>query len=195
MQTKLVMLAARSIVLTTLIIAGALPAVSQVERLDATSFGTSTQSGRSFSVKVTIQQYSTPEDRQTLMDAFLSGGGTGLERALSRMKSVGRISVPGTLGYDISYAVRIDTPTGRKVRFVTNRRIAFGEARNNTRSKAFNLSAGEFDINTQDKSKSTGVLLPAAQLIINEDGELQMELYRNPWRLTNIIDWNNRGAR
>ena len=137
MQTKLVMLATRSIVLTTLIIAGALPAVSQVERLDARSFGTSTQSGRSFTVQVTIQQYSTAEDRQTLMDAFLSGGGTGLERALSRMKSVGRVSVPGTLGYDIAYAIRIDTPTGRKVRFVTNRKIAFGESRNSTRSKEY----------------------------------------------------------
>jgi hypothetical protein len=54
----------------------------------------------------------------------------------------------------------------------------------------YNQSAGEIDIDTQDKNKSTGTLLPAAQLIINQDGELQMELYKNPWRLTNIIDWN-----
>lgn len=195
MQTKFFMRATRSIVFASLIVAGALPAISQVERLDAASFGTSTQMGKQFNVKVTIQQYSTPEDRQTLIDAFQSGQMTGLDKALSKMKSVGRISLPGTVGYDISYAIKIDTPTGRKVRFITNRRIAFGEAYNNTRSKAYSLSAGEFDINDQDKSKSTGVLLPAAQLIINEDGELQMELYRNPWRLTNIIDWNNKGGK
>ena len=195
MQAKIVMLAIRSIVLTTLILAGAVPVFAQVETLDATAMGTSTTMGRQFNVKVTIRQYSTPEDRQTLMDAFLSGGGTGLERALSRMKSVGRVSLPGTVGYDISYAIRIDTPTGRKVRFVTNRRIAFGESRNSTRSKEYNLSAGEFDLNDQDKSKSTGVLLPAAQLILNQDGELQMELFRNPWRLTGIIDWNNKGGK
>jgi len=195
MQTKLAMFTTRGIVLTALLVAGALPVFSQVERLDATSFGTSTQLGKNFSVKVTIQQYSTPEDRQALIDAFTSGAMTGLDKALSKMKSVGRISLPGTVGYDISYAIKIDTPTGRKVRFITNRRIAFGEAYYNTRSKEYSLSAGEFDINDQDKGKSTGVLLPAAQLIINEDGELQMELYKNPWRLTNIIDWNNKSAK
>jgi len=46
---------------------------------------------------------------------------------------------------------------------------------------------GEIDINDQDKNKSTGVLYPAAQLIINSDGELQIELRKNPWRLSNII--------
>ena len=44
-----------------------------------------------------------------------------------------------------------------------------------TRSKDYSLTAGEFDINVQDKDKSSGVLLPTAQLIINEDGELQMQ--------------------
>src|SRR5271170_654005 len=195
MQTKLVMFATRSIVLTTLIIAGALPVFSQVETLDATAMGTSTQMGKNFSVKVTIQQYSTPEDRQALIDAFTDGKMSGLDRVLAKMKPVGRISLPGTVGYDIAYAIKIDTPTGRKVRFITNRKIAFGEAYNSTRSKEYNLTAGEFDINDQDKSKSTGVLLPAAQLIVNEDGDLQMELYRNPWRLTNIIDWNNKGGK
>ena len=195
MQTKLVMLATGSIVLAALIVAGALPAFSQVETLDAVAMGTSTTSGKQFNVKVTIRQYSTPEDRQTLMDAFMSGKSDGLNQALSKMKSVGRISLPGTVGYDIAYAIRIDTPTGRKVRFITDRRIAFGEVYNSTRSKDYNLTAGEFDINDQDKSKSTGVLLPAAQLIINEDGEIQMELYKNPWRLSNIIDWNNKSAK
>jgi hypothetical protein len=76
--------------------------------------------------------------------------------------------------------LNLDTPTGRKVRFVTDRRIAFGEAYHNTRSQAYNLSAGEIDINGQGKDKSSGVLLPAAQLIINSDGGLQMELYRIP---------------
>jgi hypothetical protein len=120
----------------------------------------------------------------------MTGQNAGLNKALSKMKPVGRISLPGTVGYDIAFATKIDTPTGRKVRFVTNRRIAFREAYGNTRSMQYNLSAGEIDIDNQDKSKSAGVLLPAAQLIINQDGELQMELYRNPWRLTNIIDWN-----
>jgi hypothetical protein len=50
-------------------------------------------------------------------------------------------------------------------------------------------SAGEINLNDQDKSKSDGVLYPAAQLIINKDGELQFDLNQNPWRLGNIIEW------
>ena len=174
-------------------IAVTLPAAGQVESIDATARGTSTQMGQIVSVKVIVNQYSTPEDTQVLKDAFLSGGHKGLVNALSKMKSSGRIQIPGTVGSDLAYAVTIPTPTGRRIRFATNRRIAFGEAYHNTRSQAYDLTAGEFDINEQDNKKSVGVLYPAAQLIINTDGELQLELRRNPWQLTNIIDWKPKG--
>ena len=81
------------------------------------------------------------------------------------------------------------TPTGRTIRFVTNRKIAFGESYWSTQSKNFNLTAGEINLNDNDKSKSDGVLFPAAQLIINKEGELQFELKQNSWRLTNVIEW------
>ena len=112
--------------------------------------------------------------------------------ALTKMKAVGHISITGTLGYDLSYIRMIPTPTGRKIRFATNRVLRFGEVYYDTQSTAFNLTAGEFDLNDTDKSKSTGVLFPAAQLIINKEGELQMELRQNPWNLVEIIDWSKR---
>jgi hypothetical protein len=170
----------------------ALAVAGQVETIDATVRGTSTQMGKIGSIKVIISQFSTPEDREVLKNAFLKGGHEGLVNALSKMKSSGRISIPGTVGYDLAYIVAIPTPAGRKIRFVTNRTIAFGEAYRNTQSKAFDLTAGEIDINYQDKNKSGGTLFPAAQLIINGDGDLQWELRQNPWELVNIIDWNRR---
>ena len=183
-----------SVVLATIVVAGAIPGFSadDIETIDATAFGTSTQMGKNIPIKVRIYQYSTPEDKKVLMDAFMKGQNDGLNKALAKMKPVGRISLPGTTGYDIAYAVQIPTPTGRKVRFVTARRIAYGEAARNTMSKSFNLTAGEFDLNDQDKDKSAGTLLPAAQLVINNDGELQIELAKNPWRLANIIEWNKK---
>ena len=54
------------------------------------------------------------------MEAFKKGSNQGLADALSKMKSSGRIQIPGTVGYDLAYVVSIPTPTGRKVRFVTN---------------------------------------------------------------------------
>ena len=165
----------------------------QIETIDATAMGTSTQLGKNVDVKVTIYEYSTDEDRQILIDAFKKGQNQGLVNALTRMKSVGRIAITGTLGYDLSYIRLIPTPTGRKIRFVTNRLLRFGEVYANTQTTAYNLTAGEIEINDSDKGKSAGVLYPAAQLVINKEGQLEFQLNRNPWKLVNIIDWNKAG--
>ena len=159
------------------------------ETIDATAWGTSTQMGANFSVTLIIYQYSTPQDRDILVDAFKQGSNKGLVTALQRMKAVGHISITGTLGYDVSYIGLIPTPTGRKIRFVTNRLIRFREAYTDAPSQSFDLSGGEFDLNDQDKSKSGGVLYPRAQLGIDDQGQLSINLEENPWRLSNIIDW------
>ncbi len=193
MRTTVVIKTFKHLVLATLLLSAFHGfADDAVENLDATAFGTSTQMGGNFNIKVRIFRFSTPEDQKTLIDAFLSGKNAGLSKALSKMKPVGRISLPGTVGYEIAYATKVDTPTGRKIRFVTDRKILFGEAYHSTRSKDYDLTAGEIDINDQDKSKSGGVLIPAAKLVMTQDEELQMELFKNPWRLTNIIDWNKK---
>jgi len=166
----------------------------QVETIDAVAMGTSTQLGKIVNVKVTIYEYSTDEDRAILVDAFKKGQNQGLVNALTKMQSVGRIAITGTVGYDLSFIRLIPTPTGRKIRFVTNRQIRFGEAYYNTQTIAYNLTAGEFDLNDSDKNKSTGVLYPASQLIINKEGQLEFQLNKNPWKLTNIIDWNKAGS-
>jgi len=162
--------------------------------IDATAMGTSTQLGATVNVKVIIKRFSTEEERQQLIAAFKQGQSQGLVKALSEMEPVGRIAITGTIGYDLAYIRLIRTPTGRRIRFATNRLIRFGEAYGNTQSKAFDLTAGEFDLNDADKDKSTGVLFPASQLIINKKGELQFELRKNPWKLANIIDWNKAGS-
>jgi hypothetical protein len=166
----------------------------KVETIDATATGTSTQLGQIVNVKVIIYEYSSEEDRQILINAFKKGQNQGLVNALTKMKSVGRIAITGTLGYDLSYIRLVPTPTGRKIRFVTNRLLRFGEAYYNTQTTAYNLTAGEFDINDSDKDKSAGVLFPAAQLVINKEGQLEFQLNRNPWKLVNIIDWNKAGT-
>lgn len=162
---------------------------SNVETIDAQAFGTSTQLGRNFGIKIIIYEFSSPEDRDILVQAFQKGQNDGLVNALEKMKSVGRITIPGTVGYDLSFIREIITPTGRTIRFVTNRKIAFGESYWNAQTKSFNLTAGEINLNDNDKSKSGGVLFPAAQLIVNNEGELQFELSQNAWKLNNIIEW------
>ena len=166
----------------------------KVGTIDATAMGTSTQLGKTINIKVNIYQFSTDEDRAILVEAYKKGQNQGLVNALTKMKADGHIAITGTLGYDLSYIRMIPTPTGRKIRFVTNRVLRFGEAYYDTQSKAYNLTAGEFDINDSDKNKSTGVLYPAAQLVINKEGQLEFQLRKNPWQLVNIIDWDKAGT-
>jgi len=145
--------------------------------------------GRVVGITVAIYEYSTPEDRQVLVTAFEKGQNQGLVSALTKMRAVGRISITGTLGYDLSFIRMIPTQTGRKIRFITNRPITFGEAWTDAQTSSFNLTAGELELDDTDKSKSTGALYPAAQLVIDKQGQLQFDLNQNAWKLTDLIDW------
>jgi len=176
-----------------LLILAAFPAISakkvKDETIEATAMGTGSQMGQMIGISVEIYEYSTPEERQLLTDAFGKGQNQGLVNALTKMHAVGHISITGTLGYDLAFIRLIPTPTGRKIRFVTNRQLRFGEVWADAQSTAFNLTAGEFDLDDNDKSKSTGVLYPECQLAIDKQGQLQIQLTQNAWKLVDVIDW------
>ncbi|MGC2279959.1 MAG: hypothetical protein WA603_08080, partial [Candidatus Acidiferrales bacterium] len=155
----------------------------KAETIEATAMGTGSQLGQNVEVRLIISDYSTMEERQVLVQAFTQGQNEGLVNALKKMRAVGRISLTGTVGYDVSFIRTIPTPTGRKIRFITNRPIRFGEAWTDSQSMSFDLSGGEIDMNDSDKSKSTGVLFPRAQLVMDKQGQLQIDLTQNAWKL------------
>jgi hypothetical protein len=190
-MSKLLKVAIESLLVLGVVMSGSLPGFSRDkdETIDATAFGTGTQLGQNIGVTLNIYQFSTPADRQVLVQAYEKGQNQGLANALQRMKAVGHVEITGTLGYDCSYIKMTPTPTGRNIVFVTNRKIRFAEAWADSQSMSFDLTAGMIEINDQDKSKSTGVLYPAAQLVLDKQGELQLDLNQNPWRLVDILDW------
>jgi hypothetical protein len=180
-----------NLVLVGALVIGSIPgfARDKYETIDAQAFGTGTQMGQNIGVTLNIYEFSTPADRVTLVQAYEKGQNKGLVAALQKMRAVGHVEITGTLGYDCAYIRMTPTPTGRKIVFVTNRQIRFGEAFTDSQSMSFDLTAGELDLNDQDKSKSTGVLYPAAQLILDKEGKLQLDLNQNAWRLVDLIDW------
>jgi hypothetical protein len=180
-----------AMLLLGLVMTVSLPGMARekTETIEATAFGTGTQMGQNIGVTLNIYEFSTPADKQTLVQSYEKGQNQGLVNALQRMKAVGHVEITGTLGNDCSYIKMIPTPTGRKIVFVTNRQIRFGEAFFDTQSQSFNLTAGILEINDQDKSKSTGVLYPEAQLVLDKQGQLQWDLNQNPWKLVDVLDW------
>ena len=151
--------------------------------------GQNTQFGRTFNVTITIERYSTPEEREALVGAFQEAGSEGLFNALEK-SSKGRIAVTGTLGYDISFVRKIPNGNGYKIRVLTNRPMRFGEAWRDGRSTDYNLSALEINLSGNGtKEESTGVLLPACKSQIDmKSKELEVENFQNPWKLQNIMD-------
>jgi hypothetical protein len=190
-NSKMFTIAGKCLVVAGIALLATRPGVARdkYETLEAQAFATGTQLGQNIGITLNIYEFSTPADRAILVQAFEKGQNQGLVNALSKMKAVGHIEVTGTLGYDCAYIKMTPTPTGRKIVFVTNRLIRFGEAYFDKQSESFNLTAGVFELNSQDKSKSTGMLYPEAQLILDKQGQLQLDLARNSWRLTDVLDW------
>lgn len=155
--------------------------------IQAQAKGTSQQMGRNASVTLIIDELSTDAERAGLIEAFQQKGNEGLVNALSKMKSKGRMSVTGTLGYDIAYAKYFPQPDGTSIlRIVTDRPLRFGEVWADSRSSEYNLAGVEIIVG-KDKKKATGTLYPAAQLKLNKQNQIELELYQNPWKLVNIM--------
>lgn len=154
--------------------------------IQAQAMGQAQEMGRSFGMNLYIEEFSSVEDQRALIEAFNQKKNEGLINALSKMNSKGRLSITGTLGYDVNYIRKFDMPDGSiKFRLVTDRPIRFGEAWSDSRSSDYNLSAAEIILTPGDKSNS-GVLFPACEFTIDKENQLKLELYRNQWKLVNI---------
>jgi hypothetical protein len=139
-------------------------------------------------VDITIWQYSTDQDQQTLMQAFEQGGQQGLVNALSRMSAKGHVNIPGTLGYDLSYVKVFQTPNGRRIRAVTNRSIRFGEAWTDSRSLDYDLGLFELDFGNNG-GKGGGEVIFAGQFMVSK-GQLTVESYgAGPFKVVQIETW------
>ena len=154
--------------------------------IQAQAMGTQTQMGRSASITIIINEWSPAADQKVLLDTFQEKGNEGLVNALSKMPSKGRIAITGTLGGDIAYARKFTMPDGStRIRVVTNRLLRFGEVWSDSRSSDYQLSGADITL-SKNKGKSSGTLIPAAQLKLNKEGQMEIEAFQFPWNLVNI---------
>ena len=160
--------------------------------IQATAMGTSTQMGQIYQVNIHIEQLSTPDDRQALIDAFKRSGQDGLVDVLSDMKPKGRVRfASGGVGNDVKYIIELPSEKGaRRLRLVTDRWLNFGELYHGTRSRDYSVGAIEL-ILTPD-GKGSGTVLPACKLTVDKKKQqIEIETYQNPWNLTNFMISND----
>ncbi len=155
--------------------------------IQATAMGTNTQLGRIYNVNIHIEQFSTPDDRKALIDAFTRSGQDGLVDVLEDMKPKGRVRfASGGVGNDVKYIIELPSESGRRFRLVTDRNLAFGELYAGTRSRDYSVGAIELVL-TPD-GKGSGTVLPACKLKVDKKTQqIEIETYQNPWNLTNFI--------
>jgi len=156
--------------------------------IQANAKGTSTQMGKIVPVRIIIESFSTPEERQSLIDGFKKDRTDGMRDALEKMKPRGRISPEGSVGNDVKFIRELPAENGqRRFRLVTDRNVAMAELRGGTRSKDYSVGALELTLTADGKSGS-GTVLPACKLKVNKKtNEIEIETYQNPWKLENFI--------
>ena len=138
-------------------------------------------------VQITVERWSTPEERQALVEAFRQKGADGLLNALQKTPRVGYVRTPDRLGWDLHYAVqKPDEKGGRRVLVGTDRAIGFWEASRDARSTDYPFTLIELRLGAD--SKGEGRISLATKISLSKDKtQIELENYSSdPVRLKNV---------
>ena len=136
-------------------------------------------------VDITINRWTSDPERDRLVTMFKEKGSKALLEELQKMKPVGTISTPGSVGYDFRYAQQLPgADGGRRIVLATDRPISFWEASNQPRSVDYPFLLIELRLNKN--SEGEGKLSFATKLSLN-DNVLVIEDYANQPVMLNEI--------
>jgi hypothetical protein len=169
------------------------------EKLQITAFAvdmSNVGNGASAPVEITIDRWSTDEERTRLITTMLEKGPDALLKALKENRSVGRFRVPGIdgpdplqlrLGWDLRYAHETPEPEGgRRIVIATDRFISFREAVVRPRVSDYPFTL--FEIHVDKDGKGEGKVSFATKVDFNKDKNvIVLENYSSePVRLNNV---------
>jgi hypothetical protein len=129
--------------------------------------------GANQTIRINIDGWSSPSQRQHLIETFLAKKQEGLVRELEKQPELGRFNFPGymgpdpnnimRLGTDIRYAMNFpDEDGGRRIVVITPRVIGFREATNRPRTVDYPFSL--FEMRFDKSGKGEGKLAYATQI-------------------------------
>ena len=131
-----------------------------------------------------VKDFTTPEELQQLADIFKTKGPAAMENALSKTEK-GTLMIGGQLGQPVGFIAKRTQPDGSLgIIMLLDRRIAFGELWNGTRSLDYPFGVVEIKLGTDGKGE--GIMLPAAKIIVKPEGVTFESLNDLPWKLVNL---------
>lgn len=169
---------------------GALVAQTQDLPLRLTAFAVNMSNmgrGGANTVLITIDRWSTDEEREQLMTAFIEKGPDALLSQLQKMKRIGYMRLPNSLGYDLQFARKVESEDGgRRIIIATDRRIGFQEARNQPRTIDYPFTVTE--IRLDKNGEGQGKMSIATKITYNKKTKtVELENYASePVRLTQV---------
>ena len=105
-------------------------------------------------VNINITRWSTEAETARLLETLKSKGPEALLEAVRDAKSVGTISTPGNLAYDLRYAAQEELGDGmQRIVLMTDRPISMWEAVNRPRSYDYPFTFIELRLNQQGEGE------------------------------------------
>ena len=154
--------------------------------------------GANQTIRINIDSWSSPSQRQHLIDTFLAKKQDGLVRELEKQPEHGRFNFPGYMGPDPNNVMRLGTDIryamnfpgedgGRRVVVITPRVIGFREATNQPRTIDYPFSL--FEMRFDKSGKGEGRLAYATQILFDKGkNTIEIENYSSePVRLNNLV--------
>ncbi len=137
-------------------------------------------------VEINIERWSSEAERSALLDTLRSSGAEELLSALQKTRRVGYIRTPDSIGWDLHYAQAKPTEDGgQRIVIATDRRIAFWELYNNTRSTDYPFTV--IEIHLDKDGSGEGRMSVATRVVPSQDGHIELENYSaQPVMLNNV---------
>jgi len=153
--------------------------------------------GANQSIRINIDRWSNPSQREHLIATFLEKKQDGLLRELEKQPEVGRFNFPGYMGPDPNSVMRLGTDIryamnfpgeggGRRIVVITPRVIGFREAREQPRTVDYPFTL--FEMRFDKAGKGEGRMAYATQINFDKKkNAIELENYSSePVRLNNL---------
>jgi hypothetical protein len=170
------------------------------EKLEISAFainmGTTPTARNAQTVDMTVNSWSTPEEREGLIDVMLEKGPNDLLRALQKQSEKGRFRIPGwvgpdphqlRMGHDIRYAWQVPLENGgRRITLITDRYIGFQEARSSARSMDYPFTLIQIQVDA--KGEGEGKFAVATKITFDKkEKRIELENWSSePVRLNEV---------